>query len=121
MATTTSESLNVPLVRTRSAISSRSGGASLRMRIPVSLPGDVADPSDERRVLHPGGPRRARHSSVRADVAVRIDVDDIGRAVLRDAEVDAAVIAQVERPERGDGGALDRRPGERRYVLHRDR
>src|SRR5215468_1133302 len=113
MATATSESLNVPLVRTRSAISSRSGGASFRMRIPVSLPGDVADASDERWVLHAGGACRPGDPGVRADVAVGIHVDHVRSAVLRDTEVDAAVVAQVERAEGGDRGPLDGRLGER--------
>src|SRR3990172_3389971 len=106
MATATSSGAKVSSESSSAAMPSRSGGANRRMRIPVSLPGDLADAADELRVGQAGGAGRPRHPRVGADVAVRVDVDDVRGAVLGHAEVDAAVVAQLQGPEDGHPPAL---------------
>src|SRR5687768_5732524 len=113
MATAISSPMNVPPAVRSSRTASRSGGASLRMRIAISLPGDVADATDELGELHAGGAGGPGHPGVGADVAVRVDVDDVRRPVLGDAEVHPSVVAQLEGPEGADGGALDGSLGRR--------
>src|SRR3954465_4835108 len=49
------------------------------------------------RVTDAGRLRRFREAGVRVKIAVGVDVDDEGLAVFVDAQVDAAVVAAVER------------------------
>src|SRR5262245_26045413 len=87
-ATVISSSWKVPSERRKRSMGARSGGASLRKCILVTLPSDLADATDELWERHPAGAGGAGHPGVRADVAVRVDVDHVRRAVLRHAEVD---------------------------------
>lgn len=62
----------------------------------MTAPGDFDEAPDQRFVIEPGGSRGFSEAGVRAQVAVRVDLDDVRRAIGGYAYVYAAVVAQLE-------------------------
>ena len=91
----------------------RSDGNRDRVRMGASLECEVYDAPDHLIVAETGGAAGAGESAgILRQIAVGIDVDDVGRAVRREAEVEATVVAQLHRGERG---ARHRRDALRRH------
>ena len=80
----------------------RSDGKRDRVRMGASLECEVDDAPDHLIVTETGGAAGAGESAgTLRQIAVGIDVDDVGRAVRPEAEVEATVVAQLHRGERG--------------------
>src|SRR5690349_23853248 len=107
-ATSTSTSLKVESDSSAAIRRGRSLGRRARMIGAMSPPGELADPPDDLRVIEADAARRARQARVGGEVAVRVDVDDPGRAARVEPHVDPAVVAQPEGVEAAQGDVADR-------------
>src|SRR6266851_1277878 len=84
--------------------SSASGSRSLAAigRISMApLQRDLYEPHGQRGIIDPGGRRALGEPCVRMEVAIGVDVDHVWLALRREPDIHAAVIAAVERIERG--------------------
>src|SRR4051794_33373471 len=100
-----------PAPRERMSMSwARSDGKRDRVRMGASLECEVDDTPDHLIVAETGGASGAGESTgFFRQVAVGVHVDDEGRAVSGEADVEPAVIAQLHRRERGAGDGRDAR------------
>ncbi len=75
------------------------------MDMVVPFQGDQADALDQRRIIEPAIASSTTEAGTVGDIAVGIDVDDVGRIVGGQPHIDPSVVAQLQRFKSLAGGA----------------